>query len=323
MTRVGVTGATGFIGGALVPHLARQGLDLCLVDNGTGPLRVERKEWPVQARDYTSDEAMKLLGQCDVVLHLGAVSGVMICANDPGGTALVNVEGTRRLITACADRGVPVAFASSLAVVGAPERMPVTEETPARPTHEYARQKAAGEQIVADLGRSGKAASAVLRMSNVYGGYSAEGRSVGKDNVLQLFARQALQGRLTVNAPGTQRRDFVHLQDVLAHWEAAVRFLVTRPPSAGPVTFNVASGEAFSVLEIANKVASRWAALHPGSPSIAIDVVPNPRKGVELVEPEFAVSRAGTARVLGIGCRHTVDGTLDELLAAAVSPRRT
>jgi UDP-glucose 4-epimerase len=317
VTRVGVTGATGFIAGALVPRLAREGFDLVPVDNGSGPLVVEHPEWPVAARDFTSDEALALLSRCDVVLHLAAISGVMACAQDPKGSARVNVEGTRRLIEACAARAVPVAFASSLAVVGSPERLPVTEETPARPTHEYARQKTAGEELVAGLGTSGRAASAILRMSNVYGGYLVGGRRVAKGNVLELFARQATEGRLTVNAPGTQRRDFIHIEDVLAHWVAVARLLVSAPRRSGASTFNVASGQSYSVREVADKVARRWSELHPRGTAVRVDVVPNPREGVELVDPEFAVSRTLTEKRLGVPCRHSVDETLDELLRAS------
>jgi UDP-glucose 4-epimerase len=323
VTRVGVTGATGFIGGALLPLLASRGLDLVPVDDGSGPLRIERAEWPVQARDFTADDALRRLLDCDVVLHLAAVSGVMACANDPVGSARVNVEGTRRLVAACLAHGVPVAFASSFAVVGAPERLPVTEETPARPTHEYARQKAAGERIVAELAESGSAASAILRMSNVYGGYLAGGRTITKGNVLQVFARQAPSGRLTVNAPGTQRRDFIHLEDVLAHWASVVPYLVAQKPPFRPITLDVASGQSFSVLEIADKVARRWGRMHPEAAPVRIDVVPNPREGIELVEPEFSVSRTVTERVLGVACHRTVDGTLDELLSPADPARNS
>ncbi|MGI0155958.1 MAG: NAD-dependent epimerase/dehydratase family protein, partial [Thermoplasmata archaeon] len=227
------------------------------------------------------------------------------------------VEGTRRLVEACAERGVAVAFASSLAVVGAPERLPVTEETPARPTHEYGRQKAAAEEIVAGLGRRGNAPSAVLRMSNVYGGYSVDGRTVAKGNVLQVFARQVREGRLTVNAPGSQRRDFIHLDDVLSHWEGAVRRLADASLPRDARTFNVASGQSLSVLEVAGKVVRRWTQIHSGAATPQIEIVRNPREGVELVEPEFTVSRERTQRELGVVCRHSVDGALDELLSAS------
>jgi UDP-glucose 4-epimerase len=313
--RVGVTGATGFIGGALVPELARRGHDLVLVDNWTGPLVVEHPAWPVSRDDFASDSALRALSECDAVLHLGAASGVMACAQDPEGTARSNVAGTRRLAEMCRDRHISLAFASSLAVVGSPEHLPVTEQTPARPTHEYARQKAAGEELVNALGRDGAAPSAVLRMSNVYGGYAAEGRPIAKGNVLTIFLSQAREGRLTVNAPGTQRRDFIHLEDVLAHWDAVLGWFRRRSSAPSPATFNVASGEGYSVLEVAGKVRELWAERHPAGPPPTVEVRANPRAGVELVDAAFTVSRSATERELGVQCRRRVDDFLREALS--------
>jgi UDP-glucose 4-epimerase len=319
MVRVGVTGASGFIGGALVPFLAGKGYELRLVDNRTGPIEVTYPEWPVEGDDFQSETGLAALADCDVVLHLAAVSGVMACARDPEGSARHNVAGTARLIEACRERRIPVAFASSLAVVGAPSEFPVRESTPPRPTHEYARQKAAGEAIVADLCRDGRAPAALVRQSNVYGGYRANGRIVTKGNVLQLFAQQALTGTLSVNAPGTQRRDFVHIEDVIAHWDAILRFLLRPGAAPDATTFNVATGEGFSVLEIAGLVARTYAQVHPGAAPLSIEVVPNPRGGIELIEPEFAVSRDRTEQILGLRCRQTIGSALPTILANAAS----
>ena len=314
MVRVGVTGATGFIGGALVPHLERLGYDLVPVDDRSGPIVVEHPERPALVADFSSALALKALSDCDVILHLGAVSGVMISAQEPERTARVNIDGTRRLVELCRERGIPLAFASSFAVVGRPERLPVTEDTPAHPTHEYARQKAAGESLVLSLAESGRAPAATLRMSNVYGGYSVEGRLISKGNVIELFARQARSGRLTVNSPGTQRRDFIHLEDVLSHWEALVRFLQQSTGAPVARTFNAASGEALSVLEVAGKVQRVYSRLRPDAETLVIDVVPNPREGIELIEPGFAVNREMTERVLGVSCRFTLDKVLPSIL---------
>ncbi len=316
MVRVGVTGATGFIGGALVPALARRGYEPRLIDDHSGPIRVEYPEWPSLVADFAGDAGLRALSDCDVVLHLAAVSGVMPCARDPVGTSRVNVDGTRRLYEMCGERRIPVAFASSFAVVGAPEHLPVREDTPARPTHEYARQKASGETLTSELARTAHLATANLRQSNVYGQYEAGGKRVAKGNVLELFSQQVETGRLTVNAPGTQRRDFVHIGDVVAHWEAAVRFLTRPGAPTTAATFNVASGEACSVLEIADKVVRAFVGLYPDRPLPRIDVVPNPREGVELVEPSFRVDRTETERALGLPCRHRLDAELPALLRA-------
>jgi UDP-glucose 4-epimerase len=318
MPTIGITGATGFIGGALVRSLDTAGFSLRLLDNRSGPLEVVSTAQPVERVAFESDEGLALLGDSDAILHLAAVSGVMACASDPQGSARTNVAGTARLAAMCRDRRIPLAFASSLAVVGAPTEFPVRETTPARPTHEYARQKAAGEALVASLGQSGEVATAVVRQSNVYGGYRLEGRYFAKGNVIQLFAQQAQTGRLAVNSPGTQRRDFVHIEDVVAHWEAIARYLLRRDAPRTSRTFNVASGEAFNVLEIAHLVSLEWHRLHPERPELEVDIVPNPRGGVELIEPEFTVSREVTERDLGIRCRWSVQMALPEILGQTI-----
>ena len=314
MVRVGITGATGFIGGALVSRLARANFDLVMVDNRSGPVLAEYPEWPVPNLAFETDEALRLLSSCDVVLHLAAASGVMKCANDPDGTARVNVEGTARLVSMCSERRIPVAFASSFAVVGAPERLPVREDTPARPTHEYARQKTRGEELTRAPSRDTGLPTAVLRQSNVYGQYRAGAKPITKGNVIEAFAEQAKDGRLAVNAPGTQRRDFVHIDDVVSHWEAVVRFLTRSDAPRESRTFNVASGEALSVLEVADAMVRVYSRIYPDRPSLRAEIVPNPRGGVELVEPSFRVDRSETERALGVACRHHLESELPTIL---------
>ena len=319
MARIGVTGATGFIGGALVPALAAAGFSLVLVDDRSGPMVVEHPAHPAEAIRFDSPRALELLAGCDAVLHLAAVSGVMPCARDPAGTRRVNVDATRELLERCGARGVPVAFASSFAVVGKPERLPVNGATPARPTHEYARQKAEGEALVAAASRRFGTANAILRMSNVFGSYRVGGRAIAKGNVIAVFLAQAATGVLSVNAPGTQRRDFIHLDDVVAHW-VAVADLLSRSPPPGAPTFVVGSGEAHSVLEIAAEIARDWTEAHPHDPVPEIRIVPNPREGVELVDPEFAVDRRETEERLGVRCRRHVAETIRGELGLPAAP---
>jgi UDP-glucose 4-epimerase len=322
MTRIGVTGATGFIGGALVPRLATRGHELVLIDNRTGPIRVEHPNLPAENFDFASRDALHLLERCDAVVHLAAISGVMACANDPVGSARVNVEGTTHLFESLARHHVPFVLASSLSVVGSPDQMPVTESTPARPTHAYARQKAEGEAALRRISEEHGVAAAVLRMSNVYGGYDAEDHRIEKGNVLHLFAEQAVtEGRLRINAPGTQRRDFVHIEDALDHWVAVAEALAATP-KGGASTFNVASGESHSVRELADLVQAAWQRDQPSRPSLRLETVENPRGGIELIDPSFTVSRRATEERLQIRCRHRVEDEIPVELAAALAAHR-
>ncbi|HYK93336.1 MAG TPA: NAD-dependent epimerase/dehydratase family protein [Thermoplasmata archaeon] len=207
MVTVGVTGATGFVGGALMAYLRGRGHRVIGVDDRSGPVQVEWPDLPVTRGDIRSTATLALLDTADVVLHLAAVSGVMACAEHPAESAAVNVEATDDLAHHLSGRKIPLAFASSFAVVGIPDALPITERTPAKPPHEYARQKAAGEAAVARWARESGVNAAVLRMSNIYGRYEVGGKVVAKGNVLNRFAEQAAAGHLSVNAPGTQRRD--------------------------------------------------------------------------------------------------------------------
>ncbi|MCI4344601.1 MAG: NAD(P)-dependent oxidoreductase [Thermoplasmata archaeon] len=314
MAVVGITGGAGYIAGLLVPALARAGHELRLLDDFSGPWKVERPEFPVERADIRDASALERLRSSDVLLHLAAVPGVMACAEDPVGSATVNVAASDRLFRWALSGGIPVAFASSFAVVGVPRQLPITEATPPRPTHEYARQKAEGERLLEAAVQGGRASGAVLRMSNVYGRYRVGDRPIVKGNVLNEFARQAPTGALRVNAPGTQRRDYIHLEDVVDHWVSATRYLLEHRSERAFVRFNVASGESASVIELADRVAAAWSQGHPGAPPLRREIVTNPRGTIELLAPEFAVDRSLTERELGVACRHTLATEIPRLL---------
>jgi UDP-glucose 4-epimerase len=314
MATLGVTGAAGFVGGALVPELARRGYSLVLWDNFSGPVRAQHRGWPVRRADIRDPRTLAGLHSCDAVLHLAAASDVLACAADPDGTYVVNVSATRRLVADCGRRGIPVALASSLNVVGAPARLPITETTPTQPTHAYAAQKAEAEAIVRGLaGRDGPG-GAILRMSNVYGRYRISGRLMAKANVLNVFAAQCRAGVLRVHAPGTQRRDYVHLEDAVAHWAAVAARLLSGDGRTEVPTFNVASGETATVLELAERVRSHWARLFPERPGLELTIVPNPRGELDIVHSRYAVDRSWTEARLGLACQRTLEDSIDAIL---------
>ena len=316
---IGVTGGAGYIGGLLVKYLAARGYDVKIVDDGSGPVNSEDPALPAFRKDFASPEALEYLAGCDLVMHLAARSGVVACQQDPAGTRKINVEETRTLVEWCRQTQTPLLFASSFSVVGIPLELPVRETTPANPPHAYAMQKAEGEGLVRSLGGSG-ARAAVLRMSNLYGSYDLNGRRIAKGNVLNLYAQQAAAGGpLKVFKPGTQMRDYVFIGDVVAHWEAAARYLLHLERQTAVPIFNVASGETSTVIDVAKLVASTWDRTHPGSPSMGVEVVDNPRANVEILQPDFAVDATVTRQTLGLQCYGRLKDWVPKILATAAT----
>jgi UDP-glucose 4-epimerase len=315
MAKVGINGGTGFIGGALIPRLAEAGHELVLIDNRSGPLQIESTKRLAEKADFSSAPGLRLLSECDVIVHLAAVFGIVACAENPSSSSRTNVDGTRRLVELCASHHIPLAFASSFAVVGHPGQQRITETTPPSPTHEYGRQKAEGERIVAGLSETRSAPSAIVRMSNVYGTYRVDGVTADKANVLSMFLRQALAGRLMVNAPGTQRRNFIHIDDVVSHWTAVVDYLAQNPDLKSQ-TFNVASAESLSILELEGTVARLWREDRPAAPELSIQIVANPRAALEVLDTELNIERQLTDQLLGITCQRSVEETIRSQLGS-------
>ncbi|MGI0140310.1 MAG: NAD-dependent epimerase/dehydratase family protein [Thermoplasmata archaeon] len=313
MSILGITGGAGYVGNLLARIALEGGWSVRCVDNLSGPISLRPSGVPFLREDFYSEAGLSFLADADVIVHLGAVSGVVACARAPEETQRTNVLGTSRLVAACEQRRAPLAFASSLAAVGAPDRMPITEATSAAPTHEYARQKAEGERLVDHLSSAGVRA-AVVRMSNVYGTYTTEGRTVAKGNVVNEFVRQAVGGVLRVNAPGTQRRDFIHIDDIVRAWLALAEQLARGPATMSHFLF--ARGRSYSVSEIAELALHAWAAANPGRGALRAEIVENPRGAIELLDERFEVDPSRTWASLGRSPAHRLETDLADLFAS-------
>lgn len=150
--RVLVTGAFGCIGTAVGRRLALAGHDVAALtsrapDSVPAPLfpcRVVRADLrdPVSTRDAIAN------ARPDAVCHLAGLGMVRESFERPAEYLAVNVGGTMALLDAlaAAATGTRFVFASSVAVYGAPDRQPVTEDAPLRPTSPYGESKVAAEQ---------------------------------------------------------------------------------------------------------------------------------------------------------------------------------
>jgi len=236
-----VTGATGFVGAHLVEGLLNRGWRVVAV--GRRERAEDLREPDAWLRLSYLDLPVEALAGVDVLFHQAALNDTL--ETDEARVHEVNVRGSRRLFEAALAQGCGrIVYASSMAVYGdAP--VPLREDGPARPLNAYGRSKLAMEQMALELaagtsGQGGRAPVVVgLRYGNVYGCHEEHKGAMA--SMVTRLAHQMREGDPTLFADGFQRRDFVHVDDVVRANLLAVdapRSTVVNVGSGTAVRFN-------------------------------------------------------------------------------------
>lgn len=164
-----ITGASGFLGGALAVHLGTQGIRVRALAR-----RPERatflRQTPnleVVEGDITDSERMKQVADgCDYIFHIAAALGGRFDYQHR-----INVDGSKFVMQAACSAGVKrIIHVSSIAVYGYNYRGLVTEEMPQKPGNvPYNRTKSEAETVVCDLGTRQNVDYAIIRPGMIYG----------------------------------------------------------------------------------------------------------------------------------------------------------
>jgi UDP-glucose 4-epimerase len=214
-----VTGGAGFIGSMLVDALLGDGTEVSVVDD----LSRGRRE---QVADAAAFHHVDIGGAGfapvvaavapDIVFHLAAQIDVRRSVSDPVLDTRINVLGTVNVLDACVRAGVRrVVFASSGgALYGDTDVLPTPETHPCAPASAYGAAKLAGESYGAVFSHVHGLEFVALRYANVYG---PRQDPHGEAGVVAIFAERLLDGRdPVINGDGSQTRDYVHVDDVVA-----------------------------------------------------------------------------------------------------------
>ncbi|MFI7001185.1 NAD-dependent epimerase/dehydratase family protein [Nocardia sp. NPDC050175] len=242
--RVLVTGANGYLGGAVVEALRADGHDV------VGLVHLARTRVPqgvgVRSADLLDTEALTAAVQgVDAVCHLAGLTRVRESFADPLRYFEVNVGGTVSLLRAMAEAKVGrLVFASTASIYGTPERQPMSEELPDQPPHPYAASKLAAESVIAAQAATGPLAAVVLRLFNIAGGADLDPTRI----VPRILAVAAGDSPcLAINGDGTAVRDYVHIDDAATAFAAAVAHM---PDPGSCRRYNIGSGTGTSVNEL-------------------------------------------------------------------------
>ena len=249
-----VTGGAGFIGSHLVDRLLDVGANVTVIDNESSDGH-DSYYWNNRATNIVADitsyeEISRYFSGIDVVYHLAAKVSVQESVEDPLPTFLTNAVGTANVLEASRRHSVErFVYSSTSAVYGESNPVPSLEGMREDPLNTYAIGKLSGEQMVRSYQHLYGMNTAVFRYTNVYGDRSRHTGSYAPV-VTRFLDRLAEKKPLLIFGDGEQRRDFIHVSDVVS---ANLFFLHGTPDSWGE-TYNIGYGKNWSINELAEAI---------------------------------------------------------------------
>ena len=207
-----------------------------------------RKDNPVLIKeDISSIKNLAVFNGVDGLFHMAALPQVQPSIDNPIKYHSTNVNGTLNLLNICREMRIKrFIFSSSSAVYGDVSTVPTSEISNLSPVSPYGLHKLIGEQYCQLFEKIYGIETFSLRYFNVFGPrqpiYGPYSLVMGK------FANQLLNGLpLTINGDGEQRRDFVHVDDVVN-----ANILCMSMQHMKNNIFNIGSGFNISVNELAD-----------------------------------------------------------------------
>ena len=258
-----VTGASGFIGSALVRALVKSGHEVRALDNESrGPRhRLNDIESLIEWIDADVRDAAavgRAVHGVDAVCHLAAVNGTEFFYTQPDLVLEVAVKGMLNVLDACVAHGVSNLFvASSSEVYQTPAQVP-TDETvalsipdPLNPRYSYAGGKIISELLTLNYGHKKLRRAVIVRPHNVYG------PDMGWEHVIpQLTLRMHQLCRqsngavvLPIEGSGNETRSFVFIDDLIAG------LMLVLEKGEHLAIYNIGTEEETSIKQLAEEVA--------------------------------------------------------------------
>jgi len=257
MAKYLVTGGCGFIGRHLVKRLLSASNDVTVIDDlSTGDRTAIPDNVPLIIANAADGEAVRdAVDGMDGVFHLAGDPSVPRCMENYLASHLTNQTTTVAILDAAArihqaGGRMPIVFASSCAIYGRSELVPLVETTPAAPVSSYGLDKITGEYHAALVSELFDVNSVALRYFNVYGpGQDPRSPYTG---VLSIFSSRLMKNEgIIVHGDGTQVRDFIYVEDVVTRTVQAMA-LAAKGESA---VLNVCTGIQTRVIDAANTIA--------------------------------------------------------------------
>lgn len=229
-----VTGGAGFIGSHLCKRLVVDGHKVISLDNyftGSKDNHVSGVEY---REGHTKDIESLISETPDLLFHLGEYSRVEKSFEDIEKVFNLNIEGTRGVVEFWRKRKCKVVYAGS--------STKFADGGMGRDQSPYAWTKAVNTELVSNYGSWFNLPYAITYFYNVYGPGECSGEY---GTVIEIFKKRFEEGKsLLVRAPGTQSRNFTHIEDI-------INGLVLVGEKGFGDNFGIGSPEAYSIIQVA------------------------------------------------------------------------
>lgn len=237
-----VTGGAGFIGSHIVDKLIDNGYEVVIIDNlSVGKelnLNPKAKFYKI---DLQSPELERIFQEntIEYVSHHAAQASVAVSMRDPLFDLQHNVAATVNLLQNCKKYDVKkIITASTAAVYGKPEFLPVSEDHKLEVLSFYGLSKMTMESYIKFFGVD----YIIFRYANVYG---PRQDSHGEAGVVSIFIDRMLNNQpIEIHGDGEQTRDFVYVEDI-----ANANLLAIESDIKNEV-INISTNESISVNEL-------------------------------------------------------------------------
>jgi UDP-glucose 4-epimerase len=245
-----VTGGAGFIGSHLTEQLLSEGHDVTVVDNLTTGNTTNLPQHPhlkLLTKSILDCQPEDFTVSIDAIAHLAATPSVAESWLKPLETHHNNLSVMIAIIQLCQTLNIPrLVFASSAAVYGNTNQLPILEAHHTIPMSPYGLQKLVSEQYANLFAQESGLSFIALRLFNVFG--PRQVLNSPYSGVISIFTKAIQQGLpITIYGDGTQTRDFVYVKDVAV---AFTKALTTTLPAGSCITCNVGTGKRTSLLQI-------------------------------------------------------------------------
>lgn len=256
MARYLVTGGAGFIGSHLCEALLKQGHKVYVIDNLYSGLlaNIPPAAEFIQGDIQDNQLVKKLMDEVDGCFHLAAIASVSICNTQWINSHQVNLTGTLNILehaksNSKRSKPIPVVFASSAAVYGNSQKLPLSEIGPTQPISTYGVDKLCCEHYAHVANQLYQIPCTALRLFNIYGPRQSLNNSYS--GVITIFLNNLLNNQpLNFYGNGEQTRDFVYVKD-------AANFFIKAMEKIQPTMriYNVCTGKETSIQTIAKSLA--------------------------------------------------------------------